>query len=160
MTTKNLRPIAVAAAAAVFVGILGGTITDLGPWYQSLQKPDWQPPGPAFGIIWTTIYALTAAAAVITWRRAPKGAEREWLLGLFALNGFLNLLWSLLFFRLHRPDWSLLEVAALWLSIVALIIYTARHSRLAGILLTPYLIWVSLASVLNFEIVRLNGPFG
>ena len=160
MTTKNLRPIAVAAAAAVFVGILGGTITDLGPWYQSLQKPDWQPPGPAFGVIWTTIYALTAAAAVITWRRAPKGAEREWLLGLFALNGFLNLLWSLLFFRLHRPDWSLLEVAALWLSIVALIIYAARHSRFAGILLTPYLIWVSLASVLNFEIVRLNGTFG
>ena len=160
MTTKKLRPIAVAAAAAVFVGILGGTITDLGPWYQGLEKPDWQPPGPAFGIIWTTIYALTATAAVITWRRAPKGAEREWLIGLFALNGFLNLLWSLLFFRLHRPDWSLIEVAALWLSIVGLIIFTARHSRFAGILLTPYLIWVSLASVLNFEIVRLNGPFG
>ena len=82
------------------------------------------------------------------------------MIGLFALNGFLNLLWSLLFFRLHRPDWSLIEVAALWLSIVGLIIFTARHSRFAGILLTPYLIWVSLASVLNFEIVRLNGPFG
>jgi len=157
---KVLRPIAVAALAAVFVGALGGTITDLGPWYQGLEKPDWQPPGPAFGIIWTTIYALTAAAAVITWRRAPKGAEREWLIGLLALNGFLNLLWSLLFFRLHRPDWSLVEVALLWLSIVALIIFTARHSRLAGVLLTPYLIWVSLASVLNFEVVRLNGPFG
>mgnify|MGYP000013173032 CR=1 FL=1 len=160
MNGKVLRPIAVAALAAVFVGALGGTITDLGPWYQGLEKPDWQPPGPAFGIIWTTIYALTAAAAVITWRRAPKGAEREWLIGLLALNGFLNLLWSLLFFRLHRPDWSLVEVALLWLSIVALIIFTARHSRLAGVLLTPYLIWVSLASVLNFEVVRLNGPFG
>lgn len=158
--TSKWRPIAVAAAAAVFVGVLGGTITDLGPWYQGLQKPDWQPPGPAFGTIWTTIYALTAAAAVITWRQAPKGAEREWLIGLFALNGFLNLLWSLLFFRLHRPDWSLIEVVVLWLSIVALIIFTARHSRLAGVLLTPYLIWVSLASVLNFDVVRLNGPFG
>lgn len=160
MKAQWLRPIAVAAAAAMFVGALGGTVTDLGPWYQGLQKPDWQPPGPAFGAIWTTIFALTAAAAVITWRRAPKGAEREWLIGLFALNGFLNVLWSLLFFRLQRPDWALLEVAALWLSIVVLIIYVARHARLAGVLLTPYLIWVSLAAVLNFEIVRLNGPFG
>jgi tryptophan-rich sensory protein len=154
------RPILVAAGAAVFVAVLGGTITDLGPWYEGLKKPDWQPPGPAFGAIWTTIYALTAIAGVITWRRAPKGAEREWLVGLLALNGFLNVFWSLLFFRVMRPDWSLMEVALLWLSIVALIIFASRHSRWAGILLTPYLIWVSLASVLNFEIVRLNGPFG
>jgi tryptophan-rich sensory protein len=54
----------------------------------------------------------------------------------------------------------LVEVCFLWLSIVSLIIFTARHSRLAGVLLTPYLIWVSLASVLNFDVVRLNGPFG
>lgn len=160
MNTKLLQPIGVAAAAAMFIAFLGGTITDLGPWYQSLRKPDWQPPGPAFGLIWTVIYALTAAAAVNTWRQAPKGAEREWVIGLFALNGFLNVFWSLLFFRLRRPDWSLLEVGFLWLSIVALIIFTARHSRLAGVLLTPYLIWVSLAAVLNFDVVRLNGPFG
>ncbi|MDX2276554.1 MAG: TspO/MBR family protein [Hyphomonadaceae bacterium] len=160
MKLAQLRPIAVAAGAALFVAILGGTVTDLGPWYQNLQKPDWQPPDPAFGIIWTTIFALTAAAAVITWRRAPKGAEREWLIGLFALNGFLNVLWTLLFFRLQRPDWALVEVAALWLSIVLLIIVCARHARLAGFLLTPYLIWVSLASVLNYDVVRLNGPFG
>ena len=58
------------------------------------------------------------------------------------------------------PDWSLIEVCFLWLSIVSLVRFTARHSRLAGILLTPYLIWVSLASVLNFDVVRLNGQFG
>jgi translocator protein len=160
LSTTRLRPILVAAVTAVFVAVLGGTITDLGPWYEALKKPDWQPPGPVFGIVWTTIYSLTAASAVIAWRRAPKGPEREWLIGLFALNGFLNILWSLLFFRFHRPDWSLAEVGFLWLSIVALIIFTARHSRMAGVLLTPYLIWVSLASVLNFEVVRLNGPFG
>lgn len=88
------------------------------------------------------------------------GPEREWLVGLFSLNGFLNILWSLLFFQLHRPDWSLVEVCFLWLSVVSLIIFTARHSRLAGMLLTPYLVWVSPASVLNFDVVRLNAPFG
>ncbi|MBC7770015.1 MAG: tryptophan-rich sensory protein [Phycisphaerales bacterium] len=155
-----MRAIWVAGGAALFVAVMGATITDLGPWYQSLRKPDWQPPDPVFGIAWTTIFALTAVSAAITWRNAPKGAEREWLIGLCALNGFLNLLWSLLFFRLHRPDWALLEVGALWLSIVALMIFSARHARLASVLLTPYLIWVSLASVLNFDVVRLNAPFG
>jgi len=160
LNRRARRPILIAAAAAILVAVLGGTITDLGPWYESLRKPDWQPPGPAFGVIWTTIYSLTAIAAVLAWQRAPKGPEREWLVGLFALNGFLNILWSLLFFRLHRPDWSLIEVCLLWLSIVSLIIFTARHSRFAGVLLAPYLVWVSLASVLNFDVVRLNGPFG
>jgi len=97
------RQILVAAAAATLLAIFGGTITDLGHWYESLRKPGWQPPVPAFGIVWTTICSLTTVAAVITWRRAPTGPEREWLVGLFALNGFLNILWSLLFFRLHRP---------------------------------------------------------
>lgn len=160
MSAGPWRPVIVAAAAAILLAVLGGAITDLGPWYASLNKPDWQPPGPVFGIVWTTIYSLTAIAAMIAWPRAPKGPEREWLIGLFAINGFLNILWSLLFFRLQRPDWSLVEVCFLWLSIVSLIIFTARHSRLAGVLLTPYLIWVSLASVLNFDVVRLNGPFG
>jgi translocator protein len=144
----------------MFVAVLGGTITDLGPWYQALRKPEWQPPPLVFPIAWTTIYALTAASAVIAWRRAPRGSEREWLIGMFALNGFLNVLWSLLFFRLHRPDWALAEVAFLWLSVVALIILTAPHARLSAILLVPYLIWVSLAAALNFDVVRLNAPFG
>jgi tryptophan-rich sensory protein len=160
LSAGDWRPVVVAAAAAILLAVLGGAITDLGPWYASLNKPDWQPPGPVFGIVWTTIYSLTAIAAMIAWLRAPKGPEREWLIGLFSINGFLNILWSLLFFRLQRPDWSLVEVCFLWLSIVSLIIFTARHSRLAGVLLTPYLIWVSLASVLNFDVVRLNGPFG
>lgn len=160
MIAGRLRPVLAAAAAAIFVAVLGGTITDLGPWYQALEKPDWQPPGPAFGVIWTIIYALTAASGVIAWRRASRPPERETLIGLFALNGFLNVLWSLLFFRFHRPDWALVEVVLLWLSIVALMIVCARHSRLSGVLLTPYLIWVSLASVLNYDVVRLNAPFG
>jgi tryptophan-rich sensory protein len=160
LSRKILRPVLIAAAAALVVAVLGGTITDLGSWYESLRKPDWQPPGPAFGIIWTTIYSLTAMAAVLAWRRAPAGQAREWLVGLFAFNGFLNILWSLLFFRFQRPDWALVEVVLLWLSIVALIVFTVRHSRLSGVLLTPYLVWVSIATMLNLEIVRLNGPFG
>ncbi len=154
------RAVLVAAGAALAVGVLGGSLTELGPWYRHLVKPSWQPPDYAFGIIWTAIFALCAAAGVIAWRAARRPATREWILGLFALNGFLNLLWSLLFFRLHRPDWALDEVAALWLSILLLIVVLGRVSRLAGLLLAPYLVWVSIAAALNLEVVRLNPPFG
>ena len=154
------RPVTAAALTAFVFAALGGTITDTGPWYQSLRKPSWQPPDWLFGPAWTTIYAFTVAAAVIAWRRAPTRSAREWLLGLFALNGFLNVLWSLLFFRFQRPDWALIEVVPLWLSIVAIAVATGRYARPTAWLLAPYLAWVAFAAFLNLTIVRLNGPFG
>jgi tryptophan-rich sensory protein len=158
--STRTRAIVVAAASAFAVAAIGGTVTDLGPWYRSLHEPAWKPPDAAFGLIWTIIFALAAASGVTAWRRAASRATREWIIGLFALNGFLNVLWSLLFFRLKRPDWSLIEVGDLWLSIVILILFLARSSRTASALLAPYLAWVSIASLLNYEVVRLNGPFG
>jgi translocator protein len=158
------KPIVVAALAAVFVAGLGGLMTDLGPWYAQLKQPPWKPPDWAFGPIWTTIFALAAAAGVIGWRRAPSrargGPEREWMLVLFAVNGFLNVFWSLLYFRLHRPDWALYEVPFLWLSVLALILLLRRFAPAAAWLLVPYLAWVTIAAVLNWSSVKLNGPFG
>jgi translocator protein len=154
------KPVVVAALAALFVAVLGGLTTDLGPWYVALKQPSWKPPDWAFGPIWTTIFALCAAAGVIGWRRAPSRAQRGLMVMLFALNGFLNVFWSLLFFRLHRPDWSLFEVPLLWLSVLALIVVLTRFAKPAAWLLVPYLVWVTTAALLNWQIVRLNGPFG
>lgn len=70
------------------------------------------------------------------------------------------MLWSLLFFRVQRPDWALIEVALLWLSIAGLIVYCGRFSRPSAVLLLPYIAWVSVAAALNYAIVQLNGPFG
>ena len=81
------------------------------------------------------------------------------MLSFFALNAILNISWSFLFFSLQRPDWALVEVAFLWASIVALMLVVSRWSSLAAVLLIPYLAWVTTASVLNYEIVQLNGPF-
>jgi tryptophan-rich sensory protein len=68
--------------------------------------------------------------------------------------------WSLLYFRLHRPDWSLFEVPLLWLSVLALIVVLARFAKGAAWLLVPYLVWVAIAALLNWQTVTLNGPFG
>lgn len=159
MSRRLARPILVAAFAALLVAGLGSTVTDLGPWYRGLAKPDWQPPDWLFGPAWTLIFALAALSAATAWRDAPSREAREWVVLLFAVNGFLNVLWSLLFFRLQRPDWALVEVALLWISILLLIIYLARFSR-SGRLLWPYLAWVGFAAALNWRIVQLNGPFG
>lgn len=156
---RDRRPVAVATGAATVVGLAGGLLTEIGPWYLSLRKPSWQPPNWAFAPAWTTIFALTATAAVIAWRAEPEPAGRRRLEAGFALNGALNIGWSLLFFKLRRPDWALAEVAGLWLSIAGLIAACGKRSRKAGWLLSPYLAWVSFASVLNLAIVRLNGPF-
>lgn len=153
------KPILVAAGAALLVAIVGGTITELGPWYQALQKPSWQPPDWLFGPVWTAIFALAALSAATGWRDAPSREAREWIVIFFALNGFLNVLWSLLFFRMKQPDWALVEVGLLWLSVLLLIISLTRFSKLASMLLIPYLLWVSFAAMLNWKIVQLNGPF-
>lgn len=153
------KPVVVAAAAALFVAMLGGLMTDIGPWYLGLKQPPWKPPDWAFGPVWTTIFGLAAAAGVIGWRSAGSKSERELQLVLFALNGFLNVLWSLLYFRLHRPDWAMFEVPLLWLSVLALIVALRRSSAKAAWLLVPYLVWVAIAAVLNWQTVQLNGPF-
>lgn len=162
MTTARSpwKPVLAAVLAAMALAGLGALSTDLGPWYQSLRQPAWKPPDVLFGPAWTIIYALAATAGVRAWNAAPSRADREWLIALFALNGFLNLLWSLLFFRLQRPDWALVEVGFLWASILLLMGVLGRYSRLAWLLLAPYLAWVSFAATLNLAVVRLNGPFG
>ncbi len=148
-----------AALWAIVVAGAGGALTQLGAWYYALRKPSWQPPDWAFGPAWSVILVLAAIAAALAWRHAANGAQRAEVLGLFAVNGVFNIAWSLLFFRLQRPDWALLEVPLLWLSILAPMLALGAFSRSATWLLLPYLLWVSFAAYLNLTIVRLNAPF-
>ena len=103
---------------------------------------------------------LAAIAGVTAWSAAPNARKAETVIGLFALNGFLNITWSLIFFHLQRPDWAFWELLLLWCSILGLIVYCGRLSRLAGLLLLPYLAWVTIAGTLNWQVVQLNAPFG
>lgn len=158
---RELRRVsATAYGAALVSAIAGGLATQIGPWYYALRKPSYQPPDWLFGPVWTLIYGLTALAAILAWRAARSRAERRWMLALFAANIGLNLGWSVLFFTLRRPDFALAEVALLWLSVLALVIHCGRLHRTSGLLLLPYLAWVSFASFLNHGIVQLNAPFG
>jgi tryptophan-rich sensory protein len=153
------RPVIAAFLCALAVAIFGALVTQLGPWYVALKKPSWQPPDWLFGPAWTLIFGLAALAAVLAWKDSPAGAAHTRIVAAFAANMVLNSLWSVLFFRLHRPDWALIEVAFLWASIAIVMIVLWPFSQAATWLMTPYLLWVSFASYLNLVIVRLNQPF-
>jgi tryptophan-rich sensory protein len=152
--------VTVAALAAFAVALIGGSMTRIGPWYEGLAKPDWNPPDWLFAPVWTLIYALAVFAAVRGWRASATHRERAWLVALFFVNAVLNVLWSALFFTFQRPDFALGEVLTLWLSVLALILFLRRRDGKAALALVPYLIWVAFAGVLNARIVALNGPFG
>ncbi|NQX95266.1 MAG: tryptophan-rich sensory protein [Erythrobacter sp.] len=156
----RVLPVIAATIAAFFVAFMGATVTDLGPWYQALIKPVWTAPDGLFPIAWTIIFALITVSFITAWRAAPTSRDAQGVVSLFALNAFLNICWSLLFFRLQRPDWAFIELGILWFSVLVMIVSCVRFSRPAAAMLLPYLGWLTYAGALNWAIVYLNGPFG
>jgi translocator protein len=124
-------------------------------WYLGINKPTWNPPAWVFGPAWTFLYVTMAIAAWLVWREGGWRMQGR-ALGLFVLQWALNALWTPLFFGLHRPELALIDIVALWLAILATLIAFWRLRRVAGILLLPYLAWVTFAAALNFTIWRMN----
>jgi tryptophan-rich sensory protein len=159
-TPEFLWPLGIASAVAIVVAIAGAVLTEIGPWYDALRKPSWKPPDWAFGPVWTTIFVLTVIATALAWVAADGTGARPLIFWALTINVVLNIAWSAIFFKMRRPDWALREVALLWLSVLGLVMALGSVSLWAGVLLLPYLTWVSIASFLNLRIVQMNGPFG
>jgi tryptophan-rich sensory protein len=141
------------ASAATFGGYF--TASGVRDWYPTLAKPPWQPPAWIFGPVWTVLYLLIATAGFLAWRHTAFTARRM-AMPLFAIQLLLNAAWSWIFFGLRQPGWAFAEILLLWTAILATTVTFFRLSRPAGALLIPYLLWVTFASALNFEIWRLN----
>lgn len=155
-TTPEITSVAI----GIVVAAIGGLATEIGPWYRSLKNPSWKPPDWAFGPIWTLIITLAVFAGEYAWRVAPDQTSRVILLVVFLANCIFNIAWSVIFFKMKRPDWALIEAAFLWGSVLAMILVCYPYAKIASALLLPYLLWVTIASVLNRAVIRLNGPFG
>lgn len=124
-------------------------------FYAQLARPDWAPPAWLFGPVWTVLYLLMGIAAWLVWReKGFRGAPVA--LALFLVQLALNSLWSWLFFAWHQGALAFAEIMLLWALIVATTVAFWRIRPLAGILLVPYLVWVSFAAVLCLAIWRLN----
>jgi translocator protein len=139
--------LALVAAAAYF-----GMTYEPGPFYAALQKPAWTPPNNWFAPVWTVLYVMIALAGWIAWRAQGFGP----LLWLWLLQLCLNGAWSYLMFGEKQITSALVDISALWLAILTFILVAWPVRRSAALLLVPYLLWVSFAAALNFEIWRLN----
>ncbi len=139
-------------------GLVGSifTMTAIPTWYATLQKPPFTPPNWLFAPAWGTLYLLMGISAFIIWRRGLGTRPVREALIVFLIQLVLNALWSVAFFGLESPLYGVIVIAALWIAIVLTILKFLKISTTAGMLLLPYILWVSFAAVLNVSILALN----
>lgn len=127
----------------------------LGDWYVHLEKPTWTPAGSLIGSVWTILYIAMALSAWLVWR--VTGIRRGGLpMGLYGLQLLLNVSWSGVFFGLRSPMGGLAVIMLLWWAILATMLVFWRIKPVAGLLLLPYLLWVTFATGLNYTIWQMN----
>ncbi|MBN1587314.1 MAG: tryptophan-rich sensory protein [Candidatus Omnitrophica bacterium] len=127
---------------------VAGSQFEPGLWYELLRKPFWTPPSVVFPLVWSVLYVLMGLAVWRLWR-TPRSKDRQLGLGLFLAQLVLNAMWSWLFFGEHAISLALIEIVLLQLSILACVIVFCRTELVAGLLMLPYLLWVSFAVILN-----------
>lgn len=141
-----------------FVAAAVGTIAsvDAQTFYQQLTQPSWAPPGWLFGPVWTILYILMAVAAWLVWRERGFTGSARTALGFYLIQLVFNALWSWVFFAWHQGGYAFSIIMVLWVLIFATLRQFWRIKPLAGLLLIPYLAWVSFAAFLNFTVWHLN----
>jgi benzodiazapine receptor len=159
MAVGNVARLIVACGVSSSVGVIGSlVVTDRGflSWYAAIEKPAFTPPSWVFGPVWTILYLLMGVAAFLVWRKGLGLRVVRIALAWFLVQLALNASWTPVFFGLHRIGWALLVIGLLWAAIVVTTYHFLRVFRPAGLLLVPYLLWVSFAAVLNASIWHLN----
>lgn len=151
--------IAIAIVPIIAASISGqwATYPNLAAWYAELAKPSFNPPNWIFAPVWTGLYVLMAYSVWRILKTPCNDTERRTALTLFFLQLALNAMWSWLFFGLNNPFAGLLNIVPQFLLIVVTIGRFHRIDRIAALCLVPLAAWVAFASLLNFEIWRLNG---
>jgi len=158
MKIGNIAKLIVAILICELAGIVGSVFTmpSIPAWYASLQKPGFSPPNWLFAPVWTTLFALMGVSLYLIWNKISKNKQAKKALVVFAVQLILNILWSVLFFGLRSPFYAFIEIVVLWIAIALTIFKFYKISKNAGLLLIPYLLWVTFATILNGYIWILN----
>lgn len=138
-------------------GFLGSLFTTpaIPTWYATLKKPSFTPPNWIFSPVWISLFVLMGISLFLVWRR--QGHPRfKTALTFFFVQLILNIFWSVAFFGLRSPLLGLIDIVFLWIAILLTIQNFLKVSKIAGVLLLPYLLWVSFAVLLNFFLRVLN----
>jgi tryptophan-rich sensory protein len=139
--------------AVSFIGALASFQAQ--SFYGLLSQPSWAPPPWLFGPVWTLLYTMMATSAWLVWRNGGF-AKQARPLTLYLAQLAFNAIWSWLFFAWQLGAWAFADIIVLWFLILLTILSFWRSSRVAGLLLIPYLGWVSFAAVLNYSLWQLN----
>ena len=139
-------------------GLIGSIFTTpaIPTWYAALRKPFFRPPNWLFAPVWITLFTLMGVSAFLVWRKGLSDPQVKVALSIFLVQLLLNTLWSVVFFGLRSPLGGLIVISILWVAILLTILNFFKTSMTAGLLLVPYILWVSFAAVLNLFIWRLN----
>lgn len=155
--TIKLKPLLINLFIPLAVGGLSALFTmNSMENFERLKQPMLSPPGWLFPVVWTILYALMGIAAyLVTVSNAPQKEKRMAFI-VYGVQLFFNFLWSIIFFNRGDFLFAFIWLVALWALIIANIILFYRISKPAGLLLIPYLLWVTFAGYLNFGIYLLN----
>ncbi len=158
MKSSEIIKAVVSIAVPLGCGLLGSLATRpaITGWFTGLSKPSFAPPNWLFGPAWTLLYILMGIAAYLVWRPGLAAPGVKPALIVFLVQLVLNVAWSFLFFGMRSPLAGLVEIVVLWCAIVVSIVLFFRVSTTAGVLMLPYIGWVSFASVLNASLWSLN----
>jgi benzodiazapine receptor len=139
-------------------GLIGAVFTSasISTWYVTLNKPFFTPPNWLFAPVWLTLYTLMGVAAFLVWQHGFQDPQVKRAVSIFGVQLILNALWSGAFFGLQSPLAGFIVIVVLWIAILATILKFFAISKTAGLLLIPYILWVSLAAALNGALVILN----
>jgi benzodiazapine receptor len=159
--SKNIFKFVISIIVCESVGIIGSSFTfsSVTNWFPTLVKPWFSPPSWLFGPVWIIMYFLMGLSLYIIWNSKAELSKQKYRKQFFILFGIqliLNALWSFLFFGLKTPIYGLIDILFLDIVVAMTIIYAYRVSKYAVILLAPYMVWITFATLLNFEIVLLN----
>lgn len=151
----NTKQLLLQIAIPLLTGALSGFLTSNNiSIYSTLNTPSFSPPGFLFPIVWTIIYLLMGIASYLI--IASDSPNKTYALSIYGIGLFLNFLWSIVFFNLQNYTGAFIILMILWFLILLMIINYWQINAVAGILLLPYLIWVTFAGILNLYIVLFN----
>lgn len=158
ITVKELIKLLVSVLVCQLAGLIGSLATSasIQTWYATLTKPFFTPPNWLFAPVWITLYLLMGVAVFLVWRQGFEEPRVRRGLAIFGVQLILNTLWSIAFFGLQSPLAGLVVIVLLWLAILLTILTFSKISKPAAILLIPYILWVSIAALLNAAILVLN----
>ena len=158
MKSRDIFKLLVSLIACQLAGVVGSVFTTkaIPTWYAALEKPAFTPPNWLFAPAWITLYVLMGVSAFFIWRGGLGNRPVRISLIVFLVQLVLNALWSVIFFGLESPLYGIVVIVLLWIAILVTMLRFFKLSTTAGVLLIPYLLWVTFATALNVSIFVLN----